>query len=230
MTDEHATSENTPEQAGSPAGEPILNLPPATKALCLINIAVFLLEILLPAHASDALIGHLAFIPGRYTGALPFGFDAIVSPVTYMFLHGGWMHIGVNVTALMAFGAGMERVMGARRMLVFYFITGLAAALAHTLVYPHATVPVIGASGAISGLFGGILIVMADAGLMGRKSGYRSLLPVIVLWIGAAAVFGFYGMPGVASPIAWTAHIGGFVAGLALFKPCLRLGRKHTTL
>ncbi len=237
MTDDIPANQNMPEQEDGPAREPMINLPSATRALVLINIAVFLLEMFLPAHLSNALIGHLAFIPARYSGRLPFGFDAVVSPVTYMFLHGGWMHIGVNVTALMAFGAGMERIMGARRMLAFYFLTGIIAAFTHALVYPHATVPVIGASGAISGLFGGILIVMADAGLMGgdaadgaRKPRYKVLLPIIVLWILAAALFGYTGMPGVASPIAWTAHIGGFVAGLLLFKPCLRIGRKNITI
>lgn len=227
---------DVPETPAPQAKEPIFNLPPVTQALCLANIAVFLLEIALPTRLADRWVTFFGFIPARYTGPAPLGAAAFLSPFTYMFLHGGWLHIGINVTALMAFGAGVEKAMGmgagktlaAARMLVFYVLTGLAAALTHALFYPAGTVPVIGASGAISGLFGGILLIMADAGLMGgeKKPRYKTLLPVILLWIGGAAFFGIFGMPGVNSPIAWTAHIGGFVAGLLLFKPCLRLGTR----
>ncbi|MBU6476134.1 MAG: rhomboid family intramembrane serine protease [Alphaproteobacteria bacterium] len=222
MTDEQQTP--APEVPLPQKSEPILNLPPATRALVLANLAVFLAEILLPEKTSDRLVTFFGFVPARYTGHAHAGLAALVSPVTHMFLHGGWLHIGVNVTALMAFGAGVEKVMGAKRMLLFYFLTGLAGALLHALVYPASTIPMIGASGAISGLFGGVLIMMADAGLMGGgKARVKTLLPVIALWLAAAVFFGYFGMPGVNSPIAWTAHVGGFIAGLLLFKPCLRL-------
>ncbi len=74
----------------------------------------------------------------------------------------------------------------------------------------------IGASGAISGLFGGVIMMMYGAGMMGR--GYTKLLPVIFLWLGVAALSGYFGMPGVNNPIAWTAHVGGFISGLLLYK------------
>jgi membrane associated rhomboid family serine protease len=209
--------------------EPILNLPPVVQALCLINIGVFLLGLVFPQLMTDNVIDALAFIPARYTGTMPFSLAALTSPLTHMFLHAGWLHISLNVGTLMALGAGLENNMGGRRMLLFYFTTGLCGAGLHLLVFPHSTDPMIGASGAISGLFGGVIMMMYDAGMMGRAqpgrgiAGYRKLLPVILVWIGVAVFFGFFGMPGVDSPIAWTAHVGGFISGLLLYKPFRRL-------
>jgi membrane associated rhomboid family serine protease len=109
--------------------------------------------------------------------------------------------------------------------LLLYFISGLFGALLHTLLYPDMDVPMVGASGAISGLFGGVIMLMYMEGMMGQ--GYRKLIPFIVIWIGVSIFFGFFGVPGTDNPIAWTAHVGGFIGGLLLYKPVSRLKIQH---
>lgn len=208
-------------QSGNDNNQPILNLPPAVRGLCLVIVAVHLLQAFLPQLMSDDFIVALAFIPARYTGDLPLGIAGLTSTVTHMFVHGGWMHLIVNIAGLMAFGAGLEKIMGARRLLIFYFACGFCGAAAHFLLNMHETAPMIGASGAISGLFGGVMMMMYSAGMLG--SGYRRLLPLIIVWILMSMAFGFFGLPGVDSPIAWATHVGGFLGGLLLYRPVMRL-------
>jgi membrane associated rhomboid family serine protease len=209
--------------------EPVFNLPPVVQALCLLNIGVFALQALFPRLASDDILYALAFVPARYSGATPFSAAAVTSPLTHMFVHANPIHLSVNVLSLMAFGAGIEKKLGGKRTLFFYFACGLCGAIVHAIVNTHSGMPMIGASGAISGLFGGIIMLMFEAGMMGGRaagngfSKYKGLLPVIAIWIGSAAFFGIYGVPGVDNPIAWDVHIGGFVSGLLLYKPFSRL-------
>ncbi len=192
--------------------EPALNLPPMVKKLTLVNIGVFLFMYFFPD--SERLYA-LAFVPARYSGGDAMEFAAIVSPFTHLFVHAGWLHLLVNGGMLMAFGAGLENRIGGRRLLLFYIASGLGGALLHALVYPGADSPMIGASGAISGLFGGVLMMMHSTG---AAIDYKKLLPFAAVWIGVSVFFGFAGMPGVDNPIAWTAHIGGFVSGLLLYR------------
>lgn len=198
--------------------EPVFNLPPVVQALSLINIAVFLFAFLFPALLDDESLYALAFVPARYSGLQTPGFSAIFSPFTHMFLHAGWLHLSINVGMMVAFGAGLERRIGGKRLLLFYFAAGLCGALLHALVYPGSEAPMIGASGAISGLFGGVLMMLHSRG---GATDYKKLLPFAAVWIGISVLFGFTGMPGIDNPIAWTAHIGGFIGGLALY----RIGR-----
>jgi len=205
-----------------PARQPILNLPPITKALLIVNVAVHVLRLLLPAHLDDALVSTLAFIPARYTLADGLGWPALVDPITYQFLHANFIHLGVNMLALLAFGSGVERRIGGWRMLVFFLVCGVVSALAHLAAYPSTPEPIVGASGAISGLFGGVLRFQFGAA-PGRR---RGLWPIIILWIAVNFVVGQTGMPGADSaPIAWVAHLGGFLAGLLLFD----LAARHAT-
>jgi membrane associated rhomboid family serine protease len=204
-----------------PEKEEIFNLPPVVKTLCLMNIAVFLLMVFFPRLMTDDNIYALGFVPARYFNDQPLGFSAILSPLTHMFIHAGWMHLGVNIGMLMAFGAGLEKKIGGRRLLLLYFSSGLCGALLHMLVYPHMDAPMVGASGAISGLFGGVIMLMYMEGMMGQ--GYRKLLPLVAIWIGTSVFFGIFGVPGTDNPIAWTTHIGGFIGGLLLYKPISRL-------
>lgn len=197
--------------------QPLLNIPPATLGLLIANLVVQLVLSVLPLLLSippddviDAVIGYFGFIPARFTEVQPFEWWAIVTPITYQFLHGGWTHFLVNMVALLAFGAGVEQVTGARRMLVFSLLCGVVAAGVHFAVYPTSPVPIVGASGAISGLFGAVLRTRLALGA-------RALWPLVALWIVMNVISGQMGMPGNPDqPIAWVAHIGGFVAGLGL--------------
>jgi membrane associated rhomboid family serine protease len=193
--------------------QPIFNIPPVTKALLIINVAVHGFRLLLSDPSDESIIRDLAFTPARYTTG-PLGWQALADPVTYQFLHANLTHLLVNMLALLAFGSGVERRIGAWRMLALVILSGVIAAGAHLAVYPSSALPVIGASGAISGLFGGVLRMQA------RSSAGRggSLWPLIVLWIVVTVIAGQAGIPGEpGAPIAWVAHLGGFAAGLVIF-------------
>ncbi|HEV8026816.1 MAG TPA: rhomboid family intramembrane serine protease [Stellaceae bacterium] len=193
--------------------QPIFNIPAGTMALLIINIAVHGLRLLLSDSSDDRIVRDFAFIPARYTTGL-LGWPALVDPVTYQFLHANLTHLFVNMLALLAFGSGVERRIGRWRMLALAILSGIIAAGAHLAVYPSSDVPVVGASGAISGLFGAVLRMMSR-GMAGRRSG---LWPLIALWVIVTVIAGQTGMPGEPdAPIAWVAHLGGFAAGLALF-------------
>jgi membrane associated rhomboid family serine protease len=195
----------------SPRRQPIFNLPTVTKWLLIANVAVHLVRQLLPLRLDDAVLLSFAFIPARYTVPGAFGSMALLDPLTYQFLHGNLSHLAINMLALLAFGSGVERRIGGGRMLVFALLCGIAAAAAHFLVYPTSVDPVIGFSGALSGLFGGVLRFIA------RQGGWR-LWPMVAVWLVMNVVTGETGMPGApGETVAWVAHIGGFVAGLVLF-------------
>jgi membrane associated rhomboid family serine protease len=207
-----------------PARQPIFNVPPVTKALLLVNVAVHLLRLLLPADIDDALVSTFAFVPARYTMADGLGWPALVDPITYQFLHASFVHLGVNMLALLAFGSGVERRTGGWRMLVFFLVCGVVSAAAHLAAYPSTLEPIVGASGAISGLFGGVLRFQFGAARAAR----RGLWAVIILWIVVNFVVGQTGMPGTdGAPIAWVAHLGGFIAGLLLFDFAARHPARH---
>lgn len=205
--------------------EPIFNLPPLTKFICFILIAIHLgitgIDYLNTDQCS-LFIMNMAFIPARYTGDLGLGWQAFTSPLTYMLFHGGWLHLGLNVSMLAAFGAGFERDFGGRKLLLVLLLTGIAGALTHFLIYMTAMTPLIGASGGISGVIGFCILMMTDKSSMyqGRRI---SPWPFIIIWIAMAVFFGYFGMSGAEGEIAWTAHIGGFIAGLLLYKPVIKL-------
>lgn len=148
------------------------------------------------------------------------------TPLTSMFLHGGWAHLLGNALFLWVFGNNVEDSMGRGRFLAFYLICGLAAAAAHLAVEPASPVPTVGASGAISGVLGGYLLLYPRVRV-------RTFFPpfflfrvpawfVLVLWFVGQVVAGLPQLsqmrPDVSSGVAVWAHIGGFVAGALLVK------------
>jgi membrane associated rhomboid family serine protease len=197
--------------------EPAIRLPAMVKALSLITIAVFLVQQMLPAGMEEEMVMSLGFVPARYSGIMDFDWRAVVSPITYMFVHGGWMHLFMNVAMLAAFGAAIEKAIGGRKMLAIFMLGGLAALLFHFLFYPKMVYPMIGGSGAISALFGAAVMLMQQQGFMGN--GRKPLMVFIGAWVLITLFFGFFGLPGEEGPVAWTAHIGGFFAGALLLKP-----------
>lgn len=207
-----------------PGAEPAINLPPFTLALIAANVAAFAAIRLLQGDAGWLAIDMFGFIPSRYGGGMPAGAAAIYSPITYQFLHGDWVHLAVNMVSLAAFGAGVERRVGGGTMLSVYLLCGMLAAAAHFAIYPDSIDPVIGASGAISGLLGGVLRVMRESRLRRGGAG-GGLLGFAVVWAAMTIVLGITGMPGDGgAQIAWVAHLGGFVAGLLLFRFFIRNG------
>lgn len=194
--------------------EPAINLPPATLGLIALTLGSHaLLEFLAP-RSVWLIYDVFGFVPARYTGDFALDWTTIVSPFTYLFLHGGWMHLLVNLVTLAAFGAGVERRIGAATMLSMYFLCGLVAAAAHFMVYPGSDDPVIGASGAISGLMAGALLVLRESGHMGRNP----LIYLAGVWIAVFTLPDILSLNVSGARVAWVAHIGGFVAGLVLFQ------------
>ncbi len=203
------------------AAEPMINLPQATKIFVglFVAIHVFITMILNPEQ-QYWVISHFGFVPAIFTGHETFSMIALLGPLTYIFLHGSWMHLGMNVVMMMAFGSGAERMMGAKRFVIFFVACSLVAALIHFAISPTSNNPVIGASGGLSGLFAAVLVMLQQTGRM--PMGKYGLLPLIGIWVGISILFGMIGSPD-GSNIAWVAHIGGFLAGFALLKPIMRM-------
>lgn len=190
--------------------------PVVTYALIAINVLVFLLEL----QNGDNFIQQWAFIPARFA-ADPSG-DA-VTILSAMFMHGGWMHLGGNMLYLWIFGDNVEDRLGHVRFLLFYLVAGLAATFAQYSVNAASTVPNVGASGAIAGVLGAYLLMFPKARvdvLFGRQIVAMPAFLVLGFWIVLQLVSGVGSIADTAQTeqggVAYMAHVGGFIAGLAL--------------
>lgn len=197
------------------AGVPMFNLTTAVLWLVVANLAVHLARALLSNQTDDELVWNFGLVAARLTGALPWGALDPLPVVSYMFLHGGLDHLGINMLALLAFGVGVERRLGTGRFILFYLICGVAGAAAHLIAFPASQGPLIGASGALAGCFAGALRLVLARG--GDLAGLRQVGVIALLWLGSQVIFGMIGGGiGVEDAIAWWSHIGGFIAGLVL--------------
>jgi membrane associated rhomboid family serine protease len=205
------------------SGVPMFNVTPAVLWLTVANLAVHLIRMLLPPETDGEIVWNLGLVSARLTGSLPWGAFDPLPMVSYQFLHGGLDHLGLNLLALLAFGVGVERRVGTTRFLLFYLLCGIAGAVAHLIAYPDTKDLLIGASGALAGCFAGALRLVLARGA-GDLAGLRQVALVALIWLGTQVVFGVIGGIGfgIDQSIAWWAHIGGFVVGLAtigLFVP-----------
>jgi len=142
--------------------------------------------------------------------------------LTSMFLHGGWMHLVGNMLYLWIFGNNIEDAMGHGRFIAFYILCGLAAALAQAVMHPASEIPMIGASGAISGVLGAYLLLYPHARVqvllpLGFIMHMMSLPALLVLgfWFVLQALNSAAATAGEGGT-AWFAHLGGFIAGMVL--------------
>jgi membrane associated rhomboid family serine protease len=211
---------------------PRRNPPVAVYCLLLVNCVVFLFELMLPEEALEPLFYLFGMVPARYTH--PDWAVAVGVPVddywpflTSMFLHAGWLHIIGNMWTLWIFGDNVEDRMGPFRFVVFYLLCGVAAGLVHWFTNPFATVPAVGASGAVAGVMGAYYLLFPYARLI-------MLLPIffvpfffevpavlyLLFWALSQVFSGAVALaqPGAVGGVAWWAHVGGFVAGLVLVK------------
>jgi len=214
--------------------------PLVTYVLVALNVATFVLvEGAGTPQALARAVCDFGLIPGELTGALPPGTrfpmgDGLVcltdpgrqlgNVLTSMFLHGSWMHLLGNMWFLWLFGNNIEDSMGRARFVVFYLACGVAAALVQVVVNPRSVVPMVGASGAISGVMGAYLVLYPHVRVY-------TLLPIgfftvalpawtmLLYWLGLQFVSGLLGS-GTAETggVAFWAHVGGFVTGMALVK------------
>jgi len=194
---------------------PILNLPVVLQWLIGINIAVHAIRWLLPGNYDQLVILNFSFIPALFSHSVQVPLLVYLSPVTYMFLHGGLAHLLINMATLAAFGTPVARVFGPTRTLLFYLLSGLGAAAAHFALYSALPYPMVGASGAISGMFAGALLLMRR--FSRRASDRKANAAMIVIWVGMTVLFAVFDVGIGGENVAWVAHLGGFVAGLLLF-------------
>ena len=208
---------------------PTRRVPLITYLLIAANIALFIYELSLGAQI-DEFIGRwgvrsnevIALLGGDLRLLGPVLLQSLVS----MFLHGGWLHIGGNMLFLWVFGDNVEDNFGSLPYLLFYLLCGFGAVLAQAFLTPTSPVPAIGASGAISGVLAAYLLLYPGASI-------RALLFIfifftivrvpawlmIILWFAVQLLNGIASVTDAAQMsggVAYGAHVGGFVAGLAL--------------
>jgi rhomboid family protein len=205
---------------------PSYGIPFVNYLLIAANAAVFFYELSL-GKGLDSFFIRYGLIPSRYFEMVAQHTNFITRYVpffTSMFIHGGWLHIIGNMWFLFIFGDNVEDRLGHRKYLLFYLLSGLAAAALQVYLSADSSIPTIGASGAISGVLGAYLVMYPHAKIV-------TLLPIFfffdIIDISAILFIGFWFMmqfvSGIQSigvdtsgGIAWWAHVGGFVAGIAM--------------
>lgn len=219
--------------------EPMFNVPGGVLALLAAMVAVHLARVLSPQDWNLWLVWALGFVPSRYSGyaeLIPGGELAMsTSFLTHAFVHGDWVHLGLNAAWLVAFGGAIANRIGNLRFLAFFAFCAVCGAIVFLIFHLGETLPMVGASGAISGLMGGtmrfLFSAIDDQGFAALRENPRSI-PLMPLWralrdprvlvvtgvfllANVLAVFGLgsFGESG----IAWEAHIGGYFAGFLAF-------------
>jgi membrane associated rhomboid family serine protease len=207
--------------------EPVFNLPAIIVLLIGVCVAVYLVQAyVLSDRQYLALLLRGAFIPIRYSGQFALEVYAFTTPFTYAFMHGSLAHLAINMIWLAAFGTPLANRLGNGRFLLFWAVTGLAAVGLHYILHPLDEAPLIGASGAISGMMGaaarfGFRVNRArgrptfDGPLLPFAEVLRSraAMTFLAVWMIINIVTGLVGMTQGVDQIAWEAHIGGFLAG-----------------
>ena len=201
---------------------PVVNL-----SLIGINVVIFLFQLSLRGDL-DRFIYYYGLVPARYfvpqlKDYFSFG-QQLFSLISFMFLHGGFIHLIGNMWSLYIFGDNIEDRLGPGRYILFYLFCGLASGLSHMLLNPQSNIPTIGASGAIAGVMGAYFLLFPAAKVL-------TLIPIIFIpWFIEIPAFFFLGLWFLiqfinaagshieVSGIAWWAHIGGFICGIVLLK------------
>lgn len=209
--------------------EPIFNLPAVLVVFVVLCVGMHILRnSVFSTQLAEWVFVTFAYFPIRFTPEyFTLDLPTLVSPVGHSFLHGDWTHLGMNMIWLVAFGAPVAYRLGALRAVLFWILTALGAVLLHTIIYYGDTVPLIGASGAVSGFLGGAARFgfrsnrrNPRAGLAGPLYGpldslrQRGVVSFLAIWMILNFAFGsdLLGLSGGAS-IAWEAHIGGLTTG-----------------
>lgn len=203
---------------------PTQRFPIVTIALLVLNVAVFGYEVTREPAQLVTIFETYGFVASRFF-ADPMASAGLLSVLTSMFLHGGWLHLGGNMLYLWIFGNNVEDRLGRVRFTLFYLACGAAGSLAQAFVDPASTVPLVGASGAIAGVLGAYLVLYPRARVV-------TVIPVFFIIemasVPAIFVIGLWfllqlaqgvGSLGSATGIAWWAHVGGFAVGLLVASP-----------
>lgn len=192
------------------------HFPLISYAFIALNVGIFLLQASMSGPALEQFITHYGSIPYETVRG-----QDLYTLFTSMFLHGGWMHLLGNMLFLWVFADNIEATIGSGRFLVFYLLGGLAAHLGHIYVGPDSVIPTVGASGAISAVMGAYLIMFPGSRVLIWFFFFTFRVPAVLFlgfwiwqqWLNGKAVLDV--ATAEVSGVAWWAHIGGFVFGVA---------------
>jgi membrane associated rhomboid family serine protease len=212
---------------------PVRGLPVITTCLILACTAVFLWQLSLPPQSRQAALTLLGFMPGVLFGYATIEGDPWVSPLgsvfTAMFLHGGFFHLAGNMIYLWVFGDNVEDRVGRGRFIAFYLICGAVAALSQALLDTRSTIPMVGASGAVSGVLGGYLMLYPRANVIFATPFFVARVPALLMlgaWFAGQLARSMWIEAGAVG-VAFAAHVGGFIGGAVLVRWFLRERRKR---
>jgi membrane associated rhomboid family serine protease len=195
----------------------------ATVAITIVTAAFWLVAFIV--GLSDAAVVYLGFIPDRWSGAVLVGpaVPAALTPLSATLVHAGFLHLALNLVIFLWCGTAVERILGSGPLILIYAVSAYTAAVAQWLVDPFAQVPMVGASGAISGIIGAFALsfgqqkrIVASPRINRMLNAMWLLAAWIVLQVMVALLAGMQGVL-----LATPAHVGGFVAGLLLQRPLL---------
>jgi membrane associated rhomboid family serine protease len=196
---------------------PSRTTPGVTITLIVLNVVIYLLQLLLTDHDRDAFLIGFGLVPAHFS---------MLNAFTAMFVHGGLAHLGGNMLFLWIFGDNVEDRLGHGRFIAFYLMCGFAAAIAQTALNPNSLVPMVGASGAIAGVMGAYLVLYPHSRvlMLFPFPVFLFELPAIVflaIWFLVQFLNGINQLPifernAISGGVAFWAHVMGFVAGLIL--------------
>ena len=204
---------------------PTATFPLFTILFIVANVSVFAYQVSLGPTNIQPFVERLAVIPSEISHG--FALNEYLTLLTSMFLHGGLLHLVFNMLFLWIFGNNIEDALGHLLFVFFYLLCGVAASMAHIILHASSEVPVVGASGAISGVLGAYLILYPRARVLAAIPIFFFIRIVrvpaaflLIVWIALQVI---YGLPSLrlrdaetGAGVAWFAHIGGFAAGIAL--------------
>jgi membrane associated rhomboid family serine protease len=220
---------------------PRSTVPYVTYFLVALNILVFIFEISLAPRPRMDLVFEFGVVPSHIT-SLAHGVDItgagwlnFLPVLTSMFLHASWLHVIANMWFLFIFGDNIEDHLGHLPYFILYLVCGVAASAAHIAFNPSSDIPSVGASGAIAGVMGAYFVVFPSARVL-------TFFPIFFFWIPAWLMLGYWFvlqfLSGAATTItpagqssggvAFWAHVGGFLTGIALIKIFPQRARRYT--
>ena len=197
--------------------QPSFTFPFVTVAIIVLNVFAFLYEFMMDPYELNFFLAHYGVIPTRFQW---------MDVLTSIFLHGGWMHLIGNMWFLWIYGDNVEDILGHSQYLIFYLLCGLAATMVHVLFNGDSRVPTIGASGAIAGVMGAYVVKFPHSKITTLVPVFVFIttmeIPAYVILLYWFVIQFFSGVGSVGHShlsqggVAWFAHIGGFLAGIAL--------------
>ncbi len=196
--------------------------------IIVLNLLIYIKEVMLEPYQLNQLFYTYGLIPAEVLNALYTGAPLtplLVNFITATFIHGGWFHVLGNMLFLWVFGDNVEDRLGHLKYLLFYLLAGIAGGVAHIITNPLSTVPVVGASGAVAGVLGAYVIAFPRSRILALVPlfivFFFTEIPAVVfiaIWFVLQLFNGVASLGGSATPVAWWAHVGGFIVGALLIK------------